>query len=104
VAAYAGKVYLSYRTRAAQGTAPAVTEDLVVSGDGGRTFGPQRHVGPPAVLKYAAVANSPTTAFLGDYMGLAASARLAVLAWCVSSVPPVAEPYHQLLWAATVTG
>jgi hypothetical protein len=104
VAAYAGKVYISYRSRAGQGTAPAVTEDLIVSGDGGRTFGPQRQVGPAAVLAYAAVADTTTTAFLGDYMGLAASARLAVLAWCVSSVPPVPEPYHQLMWAATVSG
>jgi hypothetical protein len=104
VAAYGGRVYVSYRTRAGKGTAPAVTEDLVVSGDGGRTFGPERHVGPAAVLRYAAVANTTTTAFLGDYMGLAASHRRAVLAWCVSSAPPVTEPYHQLMWAATVSG
>jgi hypothetical protein len=103
VAAWAGKVYVSYRTRAANGTAPTVSEDLVVSGDGGLRFGPQRQVGPASVLAYAAVANTPTTAFLGDYMGLAATQRLAVLAWCVSGVPPVAERYHQLMWAATVS-
>jgi hypothetical protein len=104
VAAFGGKVYISYRTRAAGGTAPTVSQDLIVSADGGRTFGAEREVGPPATLAFAAVANTPTTAFLGDYMGLAAWSGRAVLSWCVSSPPPVTEPYHQLLWAATVSG
>jgi hypothetical protein len=104
VAAAGGKVYITYRTRAAGGTAPTASEDLLVSRDGGRTFGGERQIGPPAVLADAAVASTSTTAFLGDYMGLAATRQLAALAWCVSSPPPVTEPYHQLLWGATVSG
>ncbi|HEX6519790.1 MAG TPA: sialidase family protein, partial [Streptosporangiaceae bacterium] len=104
VAAAGGKVYISYRTRAASGTAPTVSEDLIVSRDSGFTFGPERQIGPPAVLAFAAVADTSTTAFLGDYMGLAATRQLVALAWCVSSPPPVTEPYHQLLWGATMGG
>jgi hypothetical protein len=102
VAAVDGKVYVSYRTRAADGTAPTVTEDLIVSDDGGSAFGPERQIGPATVLTYAAVADTTTTAFLGDYMGLAAVRRETVLTWCVATAPRVAETYHQLVWAAVI--
>jgi hypothetical protein len=101
VAAAGGKVYISYGTRAGNGTAPTVSEDLIVSQDSGLTFSPQQEVGPPAVLADAAISGS-SSAFLGDYTGLAASPQLAALAWCVSSTPPASEPYHQLMWAATL--
>jgi hypothetical protein len=102
VAAADGKVYISYRTRAANGTAPTASEDLVVSADSGRSFGPERQIGPATVLKYAAVSYNTTTTFLGDYMGLAAVRREAVLAWSVATTPAKPETYHQLMWAAVV--
>lgn len=102
VAAAGGAVHITYRTRGANGTAPSVTEDYVASTDGGKTFGPEQEVGPRAVLQWAAVA-SPLRAFLGDYMGVAATPQFAVLAWAVSSRPPVTGSYHQLMWAAKVS-
>jgi len=105
VAAAGGAVYVTYRTRAANGTAPTVTQDFLSSTDGGANFGYERQVGPPTVLQYAAVSieSGPPVAFLGDYMGLAAIPGEAELDWCVSSRPGVAELYHQTTWAATVT-
>jgi hypothetical protein len=105
VAAAGGAVYVTYRTRAAKGTAPTVTQDFIASTDGGKTFGYERQIGPPTVLQYAAVSDEspPPVAFLGDYMGLAATRREVELDWCVSSRPTVAELYHQSTWAATGT-
>jgi hypothetical protein len=106
VAANNGNVYISYRTRGASGTAPDVSENLVVSTDGGQTFGPEQTVGPPTVLQFAAVSieGGPTVAFLGDYMGLAATSRTAQLLWCVASQPPVSgAQFHQTSWSGTVT-
>ncbi len=100
VAAAGGKVYLSYGTRAASGTAPTVSEDLIVSMNGGQSFSPQQQAGPPAVLADAAVAG--TNAFLGDYTGLAATPQVAALAWCVSATPPAGEQFHQLMWESTL--
>jgi hypothetical protein len=104
VAAYGGKVYVSYRTRGASGSAPTVTEDLVASADGGATFGREHQVGPASEIKWAAVSDEspPPVAFYGDYMGLSATSREAELAWAVSSRPPGNEQYHQTLWGATV--
>jgi len=106
VAANGGNVYISYGTRADSGTAPDVSEDLVVSTDGGTTFGAEQAAGPPTVLQYAAVSieGGPAVAFLGDYMGLAATARTAHLLWCVASQPAVSgELFHQTAWSGTVT-
>lgn len=106
VAAFGGNVYISYRTRGADGTAPDVSENLVVSADGGNTFGAEQTAGPPTVLQYAAVSigGGPARAFLGDYMGLAATADRAQLLWSVASLPPVSgELYHQTSWSGTVT-
>jgi hypothetical protein len=105
VAAAGGTVSITYRTRAANGTAPTVTEDFIASTDGGKTFGYEHQVGPPTVLQYAAVSDEepPPVAFLGDYMGLAATRREVELAWNVATRPNVAELYHQTTWAATVT-
>jgi len=105
VAADAGAVYISYRTRGANGTAPAVSENYIASTDGGKTFGFEFQVGPPSVLRWAAVSDEvpPPVAFLGDYMGLAAAPGKAELVWCLSSKPPVTGRYHQTAWGATVT-
>ena len=105
VAADAGAVHITYRTRGANGTAASVSEDYIVSTDGGKTFGAEHQVGPPSVLRWAAVSteSAPPVAFLGDYMGLAATARTAELVWCLSSKPPVTGQFHQTAWGATVT-
>lgn len=105
VAADAGAVHVTYRTRGANGTAPSVSEDYIASTDGGRTFGYERQVGPPGVQRWAAVSDEvpPPVAFLGDYMGLAATSRTAEMVWCLSSRPPVSGQYHQTAWGATVT-
>ena len=101
VAAAGGAVHVTYRMRGENGTAPTVTEDYIASVNGGRTFGPVHQIGPLAVLQWAAVAG--TRAFLGDYMGLAATPQAAMLAWCVSSEPPGNGSYHQTMWAARVS-
>jgi hypothetical protein len=105
VAAAAGAVHITYRTRGANGTAASVSEDYIASADGGRTFGYERQVGPASVLKWAAVSDEapPPVAFLGDYMGLAATPKTAELFWCLSSKPPVSGQYHQTAWGATIT-
>jgi BNR/Asp-box repeat len=104
VAADAGAVHITYRTRGANGKALSVGEDYLVSTDGGKTFGREREVGPPSVLQWAAVSNEapPPVAFLGDYMGVAATPRSAELIWCLSSKPPVSGKYHQTAWTATI--
>jgi hypothetical protein len=105
VAASNGAVIVSYRTRGANGTAPTVTENYVASGNGGRTFGFEQQVGPPSVLKFAAVSieGAPPVAFYGDYMGLAMTANTAELIWCRSSAPPFTGKFHQTAWGAAVT-
>jgi hypothetical protein len=105
VAADAGGVHITYRTRGANGTARSVSEDYIASTDGGKTFGFEHQIGPPTVLKWAAVSNEapPPVAFLGDYMGLAATHGAAELLWCLSSMPPVTGRFHQTAWGAKVT-
>jgi hypothetical protein len=107
IAAAGGAVHLIYSTRGDNGTAPVVTEDYISSADGGRTFGPQRQVGPLIKLRWASVTASDTTGkpafFLGDYVQIAATPDTAAFAWCVSSRPPVPERYHQVMWTATVS-
>jgi BNR/Asp-box repeat len=108
VAAAGGAVHVTYRTRGANGTAPSVSEDYIASTDGAATFGPQQQVGPPSVLKWAAVSDEspPPVAFLGDYMGVAvspAAPQTAELVWCLSAQPPVTGSYHQTTWAATAS-
>lgn len=105
VAAYGGKVYVSYRTRGANGHAQTVTENFVASADGGKTFSSEYQAGPPSQIKWAAVSTEapPPVAFYGDYMGLSAVGGKAELAWAASSQPPAKEQYHQTLWGATIT-
>jgi hypothetical protein len=105
VAADAGAVHVTYRTRGANGKAASVSEDYIASADGGKTFGFEHQVGPPGVLRWAAVSNEspPPVAFLGDYMGLAATSRTAELIWCLPAKPPLSGQFHQTAWGATVT-
>jgi hypothetical protein len=105
VAAAGGAVHVTYGTRAANGKAPTVTEDYIASTDGGKAFGFEHQVGPPSVLKYAAVSieGAPPVAFLGDYFGLAATPGEVELSWCQSAKPPVTGRFHQTTWGATVT-
>ena len=98
VAAHGGTVLVAYRAR--RGTTPRVDMRYVVSTDGGATFSRERRLGRTTNLDYAATAGG--LPFLGDYMGLAASADAAHAVWCVaSSVRPPATQ-HQTTWSATL--
>lgn len=97
VAAYAGRVYVSYRTRT--GTSRFVGYRLASSIDGARIFDAGRALGPPADLRYAAVA---PVAFLGDYMGLAATRTGSSPTGPLSSRPTAGAGSHQTLWAAAL--
>jgi Neuraminidase (sialidase) len=105
VAADAGVVHITYGTRADSGAAPTASEDYIASADGGKTFGNDRQVGPPIVLQWATVSDEapPPVAFLGDYLGLAATPSSAEMVWSVASQPPAGELYHQTMWGATIT-
>jgi hypothetical protein len=57
-------------------------------------------LGPPTNLDVAALA---PVAFLGDYMGVAATARRVFPVWNVASRPPdPAARFHQTTWAAVI--
>lgn len=101
IAAAAGDLDVTYRTRAktSSGFSSLVGIDYIGSADGGQTFGPEIALGKPADLTWAAVSRGK---FLGDYMGLAASADAVHAVWCRSSQPPGSETYHQTTWSATV--
>ena len=101
VAAYAGRVFVSYATRnIAVQHGRFVQQQVSTSYDAGASFGPPLALGPPSDLRYAAVAGGK---FPGDYVGASATNGVVVLAWCVSSAPsnPSAR-YHQTLYAATL--
>jgi hypothetical protein len=102
VVARAGTVYVTYGTR----TKPAqsggfVQQQLSVSTNGGRSFGPPTSIGPRSVLKYAAQAGGY---FPGDYIGAAIAPGRLYLVWAVSSTPPPysASKYHQIIYGATL--
>jgi hypothetical protein len=103
VAAYGGVVHVAYRTRDDSGPEPSnfVQERYIVSIDGGKTFGGELVVGPRTNLRYAAVSGT-AQAFLGDYMGVAATADAAHLVWCVARLDPSRTQYHQTAWSATI--
>ena len=101
VAAYGGKVFVSYGTRnTAVDKGMFVQQQVSSSYNGGASFGPPLSVGPRSNLKYAAVAGGE---FPGDYIGASATASRLNLAWCVSSKPgnPNAA-YHQTLYSAVL--
>jgi hypothetical protein len=82
-----------------RGTLPT-DEFLVSSHDGGLTFGNEVRVTRKSFdLDLAPRAGGK---FLGDYMGVAASAHAIHPVWCRSFQPPTSEQYHQTTWSATV--
>jgi hypothetical protein len=99
VAAYHGRVFVSYATRdLTLSSGRYLQQDLSSSYDAGRSFGSPLPLGPLSDLKYAAVAGG---LFPGDYIGLSATDSVVATAWCVSSTPPSPfAAYHQVLWAA----
>jgi hypothetical protein len=102
IAASAGAVHVTYRTRGAGGTAPTVAENYIASVDNGRTFGFEHTVGPPSQNQWAAQAGQAI--FYGDYMGVAATPRFAALVWNLASRPPITgQPFHQTTWSAIAT-
>lgn len=101
VAAYNGKVFVSYGTlNTAVAGGRFVQQYVSSSFDGGRSFGQPLSLGPRSNLRYAARA---PVAFPGDYIGAAETASRLTLVWCVSSRPsdPTAR-YHQVLYAAVL--
>ncbi len=102
VAAFGHEVAVAYRTRDdRQGRSRLVAQRLTRSLDDGATFSGETVLGPPADLTWAA---SSRGRFLGDYMGLAASAGSVYAVWCVSSAPPTpGARYHQTTWAAAIS-
>jgi hypothetical protein len=102
VAAHGGSVYVTYRTRQKSGTSYSNLVGMAVIGstDGGLTFGGEIPVGRRSDLTWAAQARGK---FLGDYMGLAASASAVHPVWCRAFQPQTAEQYHQTTWSASVS-
>ena len=102
VDANSGFVHIAYLTRAVVGGSfrNTVRERYIHSADRGRTFGGELSIGPKIRLKWSARSGGK---FLGDYMGIAATATRAHPVWCVSSAPPVTgAKYHQTTWSATI--
>ncbi len=101
VAAYAGRVFVSYGTRdtkVAQGR--YVQQQMSTSANAGQSFGPPISLGGLSDLKYAAFARG---IFPGDYIGTAAAGGRVYAVWCRSSQPPVATAkYHQTLYGAVL--
>jgi hypothetical protein len=100
VAAYGGFLHLTYRTRHATrlGFTPGVGMRYVVSSDDGATFSPERRLGRKGTVGSAATSQG---AFLGDYMGLAASSGAVHAVWCLP-LPSRISPTHQTTWSATI--
>jgi hypothetical protein len=103
VAAYGGRVFVSYGTRdTTVQDGRFVQQQVSASIDRGAHFGPPVSLGPPSDLRFAAQARG---IFPGDYIGSAASRGLLYLVWCRSSTPPnPAATFHQTLFGATLIG
>ena len=101
VAAYGGAVLVVYG--ALKDVGPRVAMRYVASVDGGVTFGRERRLGRVGDLTYAATSGGRR--FLGDYIGVAASASTAHAVWCLPSRPRLGAPgaLHQVAWSATFT-
>jgi hypothetical protein len=69
------------------------------SEDDGVTYTSEIPVGPKTDLTFAAEAGGK---FLGDYIGIAASATMAHPVWCRASQPAQQQTYHQTTWSAVV--
>jgi hypothetical protein len=111
VAAFDGRVHVTYRARSVSGgLSPLIDMRYIASADGGATFGGERVVGDPADLSFAAQTtedrcSSPPCFFLGDYMGIAASADGAHPVWCRSfDEPSSTAAEHQTAWSSAISG
>jgi hypothetical protein len=101
IAARDGELFVTFRTRDHAGTpSNLVRQRFVTSTDEGHNWSVAEPLGPPADLRYAALAPVP---FLGDYQGTAASPRGFIAVWNVSSKSQSSPPYHQTTWAATIS-
>ena len=89
---------VSYRTR--RSDSRRVDMRYVASSDGGATFSRERRLGRSTNLDLAATAHG--LPFLGDYMGLTASATTAHAVWCVASRAGLTATHHQTTWSATI--
>jgi hypothetical protein len=100
VAASGGNVYVTYLVRD-EADPSRVHMVITASHDSGRRFGPVIALGPTSTLAYAAFANGPGVAFLGDYTGLTLANGRIYLAWEVASKPPPTStwPLYQVTWA-----
>ena len=101
VAAYGGAVLVVYGAIVNGG--PRVGMRYVASGDAGVTFGREHRLGHMGNLTFAATADGRR--FLGDYIGVTASATTAHAVWCLPSRPhlPAQGPFHQVTMSATFT-
>jgi hypothetical protein len=103
VSAFGGRVFVSYGTRdTAVAGGQFVQQQVSISFDAGRHFGPARSLGPPSDLRFAAQARG---IFPGDYIGSAATFGRAYFVWCRSSAPAdPAATFHQTVFAAVLRG
>jgi BNR repeat-like domain len=102
VVARAGRVYVAYGTRTHPGqNGGFVQQQLSVSTNRGRSFGPPMSIGPRSVLRYAAQSRGY---FPGDYIGEAIARGRLYMVCAVSSKPPASSTsiYHQVIHGATL--
>jgi len=103
VAAYNGRVFVSYGSRNATTATRSryVQQKLSSSYDAGASFGSAVALGARSDLRYAAVAGG---LFPGDYIGSAAAGNRLYLAWARSSRPSAGQTIrpHQSMYAATL--
>ena len=102
VVAQGGDVYVAYGTRIhAKQDGGTVQQQISVSTDRGRSFGPPTSVGRLSVLKYAAQSRGY---FPGDYIGEAIAPGRLYMVFAVSSKPPPQSdsPYHQVIYGVTL--
>jgi len=109
VAAHGGAVHVTYASVRVRHGVRRDKVDLryALSNDGGVSFRRDRRLGRLGDLDFAAFAilGGVKVAFLGDYMGLAASANVVHAAWCLP-LPKSGSPRspHQVTWGATIEG
>jgi hypothetical protein len=100
IAANNHAVHVFYQTRQYNGSfSKYVGTSYIHSENDGTSYSGELVIGPKADLKYAAQAGG---LFLGDYLGITASATSAHPVWCRSSPPPIEETYHQTTWSAVI--
>jgi hypothetical protein len=101
VAADSGQVEVVYFRLSPTSTPVHAWPVVVASSNGGVGFAAETVIGPAAVLRFAA--RSGGARFLGDYLGLAATAGVAHAVWCRSWHPPNPVTPNSAAWTATIT-